>query len=353
MRWNNHVLDKPSQSPRKTVGVLSPELSFDRGLPPVFRRHFAMASVFEIAAYSTNPTQATQAIDHAFRELDRLELVMSIYKPASELSRLNRTAYLQAQTVGPDLYHVIQESLRYSELSDGAFDVTAGPLAERWKAVARGEQVPSPAEEKELQLDVDYRQVELIPPNRIRFHSPRMVVDLGAIGKGYAVDRAAEVLRSYGIECALINSGGSTYFAMGTPPDQSGWLVHLYDPSAQVDPQVLLNENSVSTSQQTPPSSLGLPSFGHIIDTIVGEPLKSETAVSVVAKSATASDALSTALLLMGPAAGMDLVKRLPNVAAVWVGPEGLPQTVTSGPEILMASDSRMNLETMQTRNLH
>jgi thiamine biosynthesis lipoprotein len=311
-----------------------------------------MGAVFEIVTYGTCSTQASQAMDQAFQEIDRLEQVMSIYKPESELSRLNRTAHRQAQTVTPDLYQVIQQSLHYSELSEGEFDVTAGPLAQRWKAVGRGEQAPSPAEEKRLRSSVGYRQVELIPPNRIRFHSSGVAVDLGAIGKGYAVDRAAAVLRSWGIECALINSGGSTFYAIGCPPGQSGWLVHLCDPSAHVDPHVLLNENSVSTSQQTPPSLLGLPSFGHIIDAVTGEPLKSATAVSVVAESATASDALSTAFLLMGPAKARDLVKRLPNVAAVWISPEGLAQTATSGPEILMTSVARMSPQKAVTRNL-
>jgi thiamine biosynthesis lipoprotein len=311
-----------------------------------------MGTVFEIVTYRADPTQASQAMDYAFQEIDRLEQVMSIYKPASELSRLNRTAHRQAQTVTPDLYQVIQESLHYSELSEGEFDVTAGPLAERWKAVGRGEQAPSPAEEKRLRCGMGYRQVELIPPNRIRFHSSRLAVDLGAIGKGYAVDRTAAVLRSCGIECALMNSGGSSFYAIGCPAGQAGWLVHLCDPSAHVGPYVLLNENSVSTSQQTPPSLLGLPSFGHIIDAVAGKPLKSATAVSVVAESATASDALSTALLLMGPAKGRELVKRLPKVAAVWISPEGLPQTVTSGPEILMTSLARMSPQKAVPRNL-
>lgn len=302
-----------------------------------------MGTVFEVVTYRTNPVEASQAMDHAFQEIDRLEEAMSIYKPASELSRLNRSAHLQAQTVSVDLYHVIEESLRYSEISEGAFDVTAGPLAERWKAVGRGEQPPSPAEAEELRCGVSYRQLELIPPDRIRFHSPRVAVDLGAIGKGYAVDRAAAVLRSCGIECALINAGGSTFYAVGCPPGQSGWLVHLCDPSAQLDPHVLVKDNSVSTSQQTPPSLLGLPSFGHIIDVAAGEPLQSATAVSVVAESATASDALSTALLLMGYTKGGDMVKRLANVAAVWIARDDLPQTVTSGPEIRMTKTARMS----------
>ena len=352
MRWSSRVPGGSLQGPLLTAPVLSPDLSLDQALPPVFKKHYAMGAVFEIITYQTHPTQASHAMDRAFQEIDRLEQVMSIYKPASELSRLNRTAYLHAQTVTPDLYQVIQESLHYSELSEGEFDVTAGLLTERWKAVGRGEQVPSPAEEERLRCGVGYRQVELIPPNRIRFHSSRLAVDLGAIGKGYAVDRTAAVLRSCGIECALINSGGSTFYAMGFPPGQSGWLVHLCDPSAQVDPYVLLNENSVSTSQQTPPSLLGMPPFGHIIDPIAGEPLKSATAVSVVAESATASDALSTAFLLMGPAKGRDLVKRLPNVAAVWISPEGLRQTVTSGPEILTTSVARMGPQKAVAQNL-
>ncbi len=302
-----------------------------------------MGTVFEIATYGTNPTKASLAMDRAFQEMDRLELVMSIYKPASELSRLNRTAHLQTQTVSQDLYQVIQESLHFSNLSNGAFDVTVGPLAKRWKAVGCGQPVPSPTEGKRLLHGVGYRQVELIPPNRIRFHSSRLEIDLGAIGKGYAVDRAAAVLRSFGIGCALMNSGGSTFYAIGYPPGESGWQVHLCDPTTPFDPYVLLNENSVSTSQQTPSSLLGLPEFGHIIDPVAGEPLESATAVSVVAESATASDALSTVLLLMGPAKGRDLVKRLPNVAAVWISPEGLRQTVTSGPEILMTNVARMS----------
>jgi len=345
MRLSSRVPGELPQGPLLAASVPSPDSSFDRALLPVFKKHYAMGSVFEIVTYGTNLTQASKAIDHAFQEIDRLEQVMSIYKPASELSRLNSTAHLQLQTISSDLYQVIKESLHYSELTEGEFDVTVGPLAERWKAVGRGEQAPGPAEEKRLRSAVGYRQVELIPPNGIHFHSSGLAIDLGAIGKGYAVDRAAAVLHDFGIESALINSGGSTFYAMGCPPSQSGWLVHLCDPSAHFGPHVLLNENSVSTSQQTPPSLLGMPSFGHIIDAVAGEPLDSATAVSVVAESATASDALSTALLLMGPAKGRDLVKRLPNVAAVWISSEGLAQTVTSGPEILMASEARMSPE--------
>lgn len=331
MRWSS-----PDGSQMREDAFLT-GLAEQAGLP-VFRKHFAMGTVFEIVAFGTHPSHASDAMDHAFEEVDRQEQAMSLYRTTSELSRLNRTAHGQAQAVSADLYAVIEESLRYSELTEGAFDVTAGLLAERWKAVGRGEQPPGPAEEEILRCGVGYRQIELLPPDRIRFHASRVAVDLGAIGKGYAVDRAAAVLRSRGIESALINAGGSTLYAIGGAPGQSGWLVHLCDPSGHIDPQVLLRQNSVSTSQQTTPGVLGMPAYGHIIDVRAGGPLQSATAVSVVAPSATASDALSTALLLLGPSEGRDLVKKLTDAAAVWIAPQGPPESVTSGPEIRMRS---------------
>jgi len=171
----------------------------------------------------------------------------------------------------------------------------------------------------------------LIPPNAITFHSSCLKLDLGAIGKGYAVDRAVAVLRSQGIECALINAGGSTIYGIGSPPGQRAWLVHMRDPSTQIDPRLMLRDNSVSTSEQTPASLLGESNFGHIIDPWTGVPLNTAIAVSAVAETATASDALSTALLLLGPEEGGALVKKLPDVAAVWVWPDGRSEIASTG----------------------
>lgn len=337
MRWSSSIPIGRPPGPLVAVPAISQDVSSGEAFPPVFKKHYAMGTVFEIVAYEANPSHASAVIDEAFQEIDRLDQVMSRYKPASELSHLNRSAHFRTQEVSPDLYQVIQESLHYSELSGGAFDITAGPLAERWKAVGRGEPAPSPAEEERLHRGGGYRRVEMIPPSRIKFHSPSLELDLGAIGKGYAVDRAAAVLRSRGVSCALINSGGSTFYGIGSPADQSGWLVYLRDPTSRLDPHVRLRECSVSTSEQTPQSLLGMSSFGHIIDTAAGKPLKTSIAVSVVAETATDSDALSTAFLLMGPAKGRNLVKRLKNVAALWVSPERPPEIATSGPEILMS----------------
>ena len=123
--------------------------------------------------------------------------------------------------------------------------------------------------------------------------------------------------------------------AMGSPPGQSAWLVHLRDPSHQVDPQVMLKDESVSTSEQSMPSILGKDSPGHIIDPGTGQPLETEFAVSVIAKTGMMSDSLSTTLLLLGPAEGRVLLGRMAEVSAIWIAPDGRLDTVISGPQIL------------------
>ena len=305
--------------------------------PLIHKTKYIMGTVYEIAAYDDSPEHASTAIDQALAEILRLDEVMSNYKPESELSRLNRNGHFHAVTVSPDLYRVVRETLLYSRLSDGKFDITVAPLVDLWKAALRGDRTPN-AEELEKQREcVGYQKIQLLPPDRILIHSSCLRIDLGSIGKGYAVDRAADILRSAGIKNALIDAGESTIYAMGAPPGQSAWLVHLRDPSNKLDPQVLLSENSVSTSEQTPASLLGNKIAGHIIDPANGEPLDTRDAVSIVAKTGTASDALSTTLLLLGPAKGKPIVKEIAEAAAIWVSPDGQTEMASTGPEIRLA----------------
>ncbi len=302
----------------------------------VYRKKYIMGTVFEIAAYDASSERAAKVIANAFAEIVRIDDLLSNYKADSALSKLNRSAHFHAEGVPPDLYRVIDEAVRFSQMSGGDFDISVAPLVNLWKAALSGGAMPAAEQQQAVRECVGYKKIELIPPDRIMFHSSCLQLDLGAIGKGYALDKAAEILRSSGILNALLNSGGSTLVAMGAPPGQKAWLVHLRDPSKKIDPQVMLRDQSVSTSEQSAPSLLGNDSAGHIIDPETGRPLKTEFAVSVIAKTGTLSDGLSTTLLLLGPQKGKALVRQIRDVSAVWISPRAQMETAMGGgPQIL------------------
>jgi FAD:protein FMN transferase len=264
--------------------------------------------------------------------------LMSNYLPDSELSRLNKAGKFRAHPVSKDLYRIIQEALKYSQLSDGEFDITVGPLVNLWKAALAGGHEPSADEQLAARSCIGYDRIRLSPPNRVSFLSDCLRLDLGAIGKGYAVDRAAAILRESGLKAALIDAGGSTIYALGSPPGKAAWLVHMRDPSGHVDPTVMLSDESISTSEQSRPSFVAESSAGHIIDPRTGHPLRTPFATSVVANTATASDALSTTLLLMGPQQGDRLVRKLPDVAAIWIAADGETHSASAGPRISISN---------------
>ena len=319
--------------------------------PFVHKKKYVMGTVFEIVAYGGSQKQVSEAVDLALQEVVRLDDVMSDYKPDSALSRLNHSSHSRPERVPPDLYRVIGEALQYSRLSGGKFDVTVGPLVNLWKAAIRGGHPPSSADEEKVRACVGYQKVELLPPDRVQFHSPCTRIDLGAIGKGYALDQAAAVLRAHGGSHALLDAGGSTLLALGTPPGQAGWPVHLKDPSKRVDPAVMLSDSSVSTSEQTPPSLLSPEQAGHIIDPDSGAPERTPFAVSVVARTGTASDALSTTLLLLGPGKGKELVKTLAGVAAIWISSDGKSELASNGPPILNNGGAQRPATSAQTES--
>src|SRR5256714_2774012 len=133
----------------------------------VHKKKYIMGAVFEIVGYDESPALASDAIDKAFQEIVRLDEVMTNYNSDSALSRLNRSAHFHAEVVPPDLYRVIEESLLYSNLSGGKFDISVAPLVNLWKAAMRGAHVPSSAEEERLRRCVGYQNIALIPPDRI------------------------------------------------------------------------------------------------------------------------------------------------------------------------------------------
>lgn len=309
----------------------------------IHQKRYAMGTVFEIVVYGDDLQQADDAARAALDEVVRLDGVMSNYQPESELSRMNRTAHFRPVRISRELYEVIEQSLLYSRLSQGQFDISVGPVVDLWKAALAGRPMPTAAEQVAALACVGYQKIELMPPDRIQFHSDCMRLDLGSIGKGYAVDRAANLLKARGIRRAYIDAGGSTIYALGAPPGANAWSVGLRDPSGKLVPQTLLMNDSVSTSEQSAPSSLQGDAPGHIVLPGTGKPLQTGYAVSVTAPHAAESDALSTTLLLLGPAKGTALVRTLHDVSAIWIDSGGRRTIAGDGAAFHLAADARPN----------
>jgi thiamine biosynthesis lipoprotein len=299
-------------------------------LAAIHQQRYSMGTMFDVIVYHESRSDASSAAAAALDEVVRLDRVLSHYRDDSDLARLVRGGRGPFVEVDPALYEVLEQSLRFSQLSGGRFDVTIAPLLKVWRTAIANQRRPTATEVEAARRCVDYRQIELAPPNRVRLASDCIEIDLGGIGKGYAVDRAMAILKAAGIRRALVNAGGSSILALGAPPGRSGWPVSL---GGERGPEVLVTDRSVSTSQQ---GRLALPfapgSFGEIVDPAAGAPLDRDGTVSVAAASATESDALSTTLLLLSPGDGKRVLTQIAGVSAVWMSPTAAVQTTYGAP---------------------
>ena len=193
--------------------------------------HDAMGTQFTIVAYGADARFLAQVANEAFEEIDSLDAQMSNYKPESELSRINRDAAHEAVLVEPRLFQLIADSIRGSEETGGAFDITVGPLMKAWGFFRGQGRVPTAQELSRVMKRVGYHHVQLDPEKRtIRFDVAGLELDLGGVAKGYAVDRAVDILRANGVTIALVSSGTSSIYALGAPPGERAWRVTLRDP---------------------------------------------------------------------------------------------------------------------------
>jgi thiamine biosynthesis lipoprotein len=263
-------------------------------------------------------------------EVARLDQLMSHYNADSGLSRLVREARRGTAVVEPDLFQVIQTALTFSRSSGGAFDITIAPLLKAWKQAYAAGRPASAAELTRAAACVGFEQIETRPPDRIRFTSDCVELDLGGIGKGYAVDRALAVLRAAGIRHALVSAGGSSIGAIGAPPGRAGWPVSIGTPAGRM---LMLRDRTLSTSQQNhaaPPLEESAP--GEIIDPHRRAPIRNAGIVTVVGPSAAEADAMSTTLLLLSIEHGKALLARFPGTSAVWLAPSGAPERMYGPP---------------------
>ena len=282
-----------------------------------------MGSQLRLAAWTADEPSAVAAFEQVFREFDRLEALLSIWKPGSDVVRINEAAGRTAVAVSRDTIVVLEAAAQASEWTGGKFDITFGALADIWKFDHdQDDTVPDRrAIEARLPL-VDYRFVHVDRAAGTAFISKAGTrIHLGGIGKGYAVDRAAVILRARGLSDFLIQSGGDLYVAGLN--DGAPWKLGIADPrgtGGQTFATLELSNGTLSTSGDYERFFIenGI-RYHHLLDPDRGTPAAGSRSVTIVADSAMLADVLSTGVFIMGPEAGMALVERLPQVEGVIV----------------------------------
>jgi thiamine biosynthesis lipoprotein len=275
----------------------------------------SMGCAYAIVAYGVDRVALQRAVEAAFDEVDRIDRLMSHYRPESPLSQVNREAGDGPVPADPELLGLVAEALRYSRESGGAFDVTVGPLMKAWGFFRGGGRVPGEAELEQARRRVGWQHVVLDEgAGTIRFSRPGLELDLGGIAKGYAVDRAVEALMRAGVRAALVSAGGSTLFGLGTPPGQAGWDVEVEDPvhADRVAFRVVLKDRALSVSGGANKSfERDGVTYSHLMDPRGGRPVQGVLGAAVLAPSGTAGDALDNVFPVLGVGGGRTYVGTL------------------------------------------
>jgi thiamine biosynthesis lipoprotein len=307
------ALQQPAVPPRPEIALLR------------FVRR-AMATDFELFLPFGTP-DALELAGDALDEIDRLENQLTVFHDSSEVSRLNRLAPTQPVVVEERLFGLLQRAAAIWRDTGGAFDVTTGALTRSWGFYRRQGRVPSEEERAEVMTRVGMQHVVLDAERRaVRFLRP-VEINLGSIGKGYALDRAAEVLRTeHGLTAGLLHGGHSSVYAIGYPPgDERGWEVGVCHPNGRargVSPSRLavlrLRDRGLGTSAATfQHLEYNGRKLGHILDPRTGWPAEGVASATVTAPTAAEADALATAFFVLGAEAARDYCAAHPGIGAL------------------------------------
>lgn len=270
-----------------------------------------MNTRFEIVAHGENEPVLRAAVEAALDEIDQLERQISRYRPDSEIALVNREAWRRPVRVSQNMFDLLEHARLLWHESGGVFDPTVWPLLGCWRKAALEGKTPADAELERARKSVGMDKVELDTATRtVRFAVPGVALDLGAIGKGYALDCAVDVLRENNVTSAFIHGGTSSAHGIGCPPDQRGWKVGIADPMGPAPhaesgsgfvAELTLRDQSLGVSA-VPGRDGKIDPCGitRVVNPLTAKPNMIAVLAAVVAKSATDADALSTALLAGG-----------------------------------------------------
>ncbi len=280
-----------------------------------------MGLPFRVSLYAADEAAARAAADAAFERIAVLNGIMSDYDSDSELSRLSRTSGQgKAVPVSSTLWKVLVRAQEFAERSDGAFDITVGPLVNVWRRARRQQELPLPEILAEMKARVGFKKLRLDPAQQTaELLVPEMRLDLGAIAKIFAVDEAIAVLKARGITRALVGGSGDMT-ASDAPPGQPGWRIEVaaLDAPGAPPPQIIwLKNRSIATSgDMFQRVEIAGKRYSHIVDPHTGLGLTDHSLVTVIADDGMTANGLSTSVSVLGPVRGLKLVEETPGAAA-------------------------------------
>ena len=281
-----------------------------------------MGTLLRVGVWTADEAKGNDAIEHVFREFDRLEALLSNWKNDSDVTRMNNSAGIAPVKVSQDTIAVLRIARDVSELTRGKFDITFGVLTDIWRFDHDQDNVVPARDLIEARLKrIDYKAVEVDPTAGTAFiNRPGMKVHLGGIGKGYAVDRAIALLRDRGFRDFLIQAGGDLYVA-GSDGGKP-WKLGIADPRGNHDPfaMVQISDGTFSTSGDYERFFMkDGKRYHHILDPDFGEPARWCRSVTLVSNKAVMADAVAKGVFLLGPTEGMALIEELPDIEGVIV----------------------------------
>ena len=280
-----------------------------------------MGTLVRVTLYAPDEQTAKGAFRAAFNRIHELDEILSDYRPDSELNEIARTAVRHPARVSDDLFAVLSASQQLAEATDGAFDVTQGPVIRLWREARKTHRLPDPAALRKAASLGGYRKLHLDANHRtLMLDTAGMQLDVGGIGKGYAASAALDVLSRLGIDSALVAVSGDLAFS-AAPPGQRGWRIHVQSSEAPVPgaPEVLeLSSAAMSTSGNSAQHvDIGGRRYSHIVDPASATALVDDLTVTVVARHGADADGLATAVSVLGPERGLALIESRPDAAAL------------------------------------
>ena len=287
-------------------------------------RHFALGSQVNATVAAPDSASADAALEAAFAAMDSVEGLTSLFVSGSELNLVNAAAGREPVVVSPWTEAVVAAALEWAERTGGAFDPTIGPVAELWGFGRSTAEPPSPAALAEARRRVGWEKVRHDPAAHTVFLTdPGMILDLRAVTKGFALDRARETMEATGATSGIIDIGGDAlFFGPGTESSRDYWTISLPDPYDPGDAfaRFELPPGSVATSAALDRAIVvGAVRYGHLIDPRTGRPVQGLASVTAYAQDGITSDIAATALYILGPRDGPQQIEEWGGVEAVFV----------------------------------